>query len=50
MAQNLSTSATASDRIAAHVLARTSVWVSVVGIVVGTVVILVIISVTACRL
>ena len=41
MAQNLSTSADASDRLTARRLARTSLWVSVAGIVLGTITIIV---------
>lgn len=37
MAQNLSTSPTASDRVAACRLAKTSLWLSVIGIILGTI-------------
>jgi len=43
MAQNMSTSPAVSDRVAACKLAKTSLWMSVVGLVVGTIVLIVVI-------
>jgi len=41
MAQNLSTSPVASDRVAARKLANASLWVSVAGIIIGTILLIV---------
>jgi len=43
MAQNLSTSPSVSDRVTACKLAKTSLWVSVAGMVVGTIFLIVLI-------
>ena len=45
MAQNMSTSPAVSDRVAACKLAKTSLWMSVVGLVVGAIVLFVVINV-----
>jgi len=45
-AQNLSTSPNVADRLAARQLGKTSMWVSIAGIVIGTVAIII----TACAI
>jgi len=46
MAQNMSTSPAVSDRVAAYKLAKTSLWMSVVGLVIGAIVLIVVIILT----